>query len=68
MHIIVTVNKRRRSSINKLYRVDKMFPLSSQKKFWTFTNEQQLTELRLQQNVNYINTHGAEMNVSKYRC
>lgn len=43
-----------------------MFPLSSQKKFWTFTNEQQLSELRLQQNVNYINTHGAEMNVSKY--
>ncbi|XP_011178771.1 cyclin-H [Zeugodacus cucurbitae] len=39
-----------------------MFPLSSQKKYWTFANEQQLTELRLQQNVNYINTHGAQLN------
>uniref|UniRef100_A0A1B0G766 Cyclin-H n=2 Tax=Glossina morsitans morsitans TaxID=37546 RepID=A0A1B0G766_GLOMM len=35
-----------------------MFPLSSQKKYWTFNNEQHLNELRKKQNEKFQETHG----------
>lgn len=38
-----------------------MFPLSSQKKYWTFTNEQDLNERRIDQNRKFIKTHGANL-------
>lgn len=42
-----------------------MFPLSSQKKYWTFNNEQHLNELRKKQNEKFQETHGeAEAEVS----
>ncbi|XP_055549251.1 cyclin-H isoform X2 [Wyeomyia smithii] len=38
-----------------------MYPQSSQKKYWTFKSEQELSELRLKQNNNFIARHGARM-------
>lgn len=43
----------------------KMYPLSSQKKYWTFSNLDQLNDLRLKRNQKFIETHGAQLNVSK---
>ena len=45
-----------------------MFPTSSQKKFWTFADEKQLTELRMKQNQKFIDKHGSHMsvNIKKY--
>ncbi|KAI8127602.1 hypothetical protein FF38_01618 [Lucilia cuprina] len=38
-----------------------MYPLSSQKKFWTFSSMDQLNELRQKQNQKFIETHGQEI-------
>ena len=40
-----------------------MYPNSSQKQFWTFSSEQKLNALRAQHNTDFIDKHGAEMNV-----
>uniref|UniRef100_A0A1A9WQR9 Cyclin-H n=1 Tax=Glossina brevipalpis TaxID=37001 RepID=A0A1A9WQR9_9MUSC len=44
-----------------------MFPLSSQKKYWTFSNEQQLNELRKNQNKKFQETHGSQMDDTSRR-
>lgn len=41
-----------------------MYPLSSQKKYWTFNSIEQLNDLRLKQNQKFIDTHGSQMDVS----
>lgn len=41
-----------------------MFPLSTQKKFWVFTDEKDLIELRRQANSNFVEKHGNGMTVS----
>lgn len=41
-----------------------MYPLSSQKKYWTFSNMDQLNELRQKQNEKFIETHGQNMDVN----
>jgi hypothetical protein len=41
-------------------------PESSQKRFWTFRNEENLMTLRQQHNQEFIEKHGAGMNV-KYK-
>ena len=41
-----------------------MFPLSTQKKFWLFSDESDLAALRAQTNRNFIEKHGANMTVS----
>ncbi|CAD7076797.1 unnamed protein product [Hermetia illucens] len=38
-----------------------MYPTSSQRKYWTFSNEQEIQALRLKQNQDYIEKHGADM-------
>lgn len=35
-----------------------MYPTSSQRKYWTFANEQEIAELRLKQNQNFVINHG----------
>lgn len=40
-----------------------MYPTSSQRKYWTFSNEQEIQALRLKQNQDYIEKHGADMDV-----
>ncbi|XP_059225918.1 LOW QUALITY PROTEIN: cyclin-H-like [Stomoxys calcitrans] len=40
-----------------------MYPLSSQKKYWTFSNlDQLMNEWRLKRNQKFIETHGAQLN------
>jgi len=41
-----------------------MFPYSSQKKYWMFSDENDLTTLREKTNVDFIAKHGANMTVS----
>ncbi|KXJ72389.1 hypothetical protein RP20_CCG018184 [Aedes albopictus] len=38
-----------------------MYPQSSQRKYWTFKSEQELAELRMKQNYNFIARHGSGM-------
>ena len=48
--------------------VFKMFPLSSQKKYWTFVDETDLIRLRNEANMKFIVKHGANMTVSCFNC
>lgn len=41
-----------------------MYPVSSQRKYWTFSSEQDLAKLRIKHNQDYLEKHGVEMNVS----
>jgi hypothetical protein len=41
----------------------KMFPISSQKKYWTFVDETDLIRLRHEANWKFILKHGANMTV-----
>lgn len=41
-----------------------MFPYSSQKKYWMFSDESDLTALREKTNADFIAKHGASMTVS----
>lgn len=50
--------------LNSFQYLAKMYPQSSQKKFWSFKTEQELQERRLLQNYNFIARHGAAMSVS----
>lgn len=43
-----------------------MFPQSSQKKFWMFSDENDLTTLREKTNAEFIEKHGANMTVSLF--
>jgi hypothetical protein len=43
-----------------------MFPLSSQKKHWSFNDENDLAVLREETNAEFISKHGANMTVSFY--
>lgn len=45
-----------------------MFPVSSQKKYWTFVDETDLIRLRNEANRKFILKHGANMTVSAGRC
>lgn len=45
-------------------RIAKMFPYSSQKKYWIFSDENDLTTLREKTNADFIAKHGANMTVS----
>lgn len=38
-----------------------MYPTSSQRKFWTFNNEQEIAELRLKHNQKFVNEHGERL-------
>ncbi|XP_043467239.1 cyclin-H [Leptopilina heterotoma] len=42
-----------------------MFPLSTQKKFWVFTDEKDLIELRRQANANFVEKHGNGMSAEQ---
>lgn len=42
-----------------------MFPQSSQKKYWMFSDENDLTVLREKTNAEFIERHGANMTVSR---
>lgn len=41
-----------------------MYPSSSQKKHWTFRSEQELIELRMKSNQEFIRAHGSHLDVS----
>lgn len=41
-----------------------MYPQSSQKKHWTFLSEQELIQLRMKHNQEFIAVHGAQLDVS----
>lgn len=43
-----------------------MFPLSTQKKYWVFTDEKDLIELRRQANANFVEKHGSCMTVTAF--
>jgi len=43
-----------------------MFPQSSQKKYWMFNDENDLTALREKTNAEFIAKHGANMTVSPF--
>lgn len=43
-----------------------MFPQSTQKKFWMFSDEADLTVLREKTNADFIAKHGANMTVSAF--
>jgi hypothetical protein len=45
-----------------------MYPYSSQKKNWTFSSEQELIQLRMKANQDFINVHGAGLDVSFEFC
>lgn len=40
-----------------------MYPLSSQRQYWTFKNEQDIAELRRKHNAEFIERHGSGLNV-----
>lgn len=42
----------------------KMFPASTQCKFWLFNNEEELSKIRETTNVKYIQKYGSHINVS----
>lgn len=42
-----------------------MYPVSSQRRYWTFGTEADIAELRRKQNEEYIAKHGGEMDVNK---
>lgn len=42
----------------------KMYPMSSQKKNWTFENEIELADMRHKRTQDFIETHGKDMDVS----
>lgn len=42
-----------------------MYPVSSQRRYWTFGSEQEIAELRRKQNEEYIAKHAGDMNVKK---
>jgi hypothetical protein len=42
-----------------------MYQTSSQRKFWTYRNEQELAELRAQHNQKFIERFGIDMDVSR---
>ena len=41
-----------------------MFPLSTQKKYWMFSDENDLFALRQKTNAEFIKKHGGDMTVS----
>jgi hypothetical protein len=41
-----------------------MYQTSTSKRFWTFQNEQELMERRVKSNQDFINAHGAHLDVS----
>lgn len=41
-----------------------MYPYSTQKRYWTVEGEQQLIEMRMKSNQEFIRVHGPELNVS----
>lgn len=43
-----------------------MFPQSTQKKYWMFSDETDLTALREKTNADFIAKHGASMTVSTF--
>ncbi|KAJ9583760.1 hypothetical protein L9F63_021897 [Diploptera punctata] len=45
-----------------------MFPLSSQKKYWTFVDETDLNRLRNEANMNFILKHGMNMTAEQRAC
>lgn len=45
-----------------------MFPQSSQRKYWIFSDENDLTALREKTNAEFIQRHGANMKVSYAAC
>ena len=40
-----------------------MFPVSSQRRYWTFGSEQEIAELRKKQNSEFIAKHGSNLDV-----
>lgn len=40
-----------------------MYPTSSQRKYWTFANEEEIADLRLKHNQNFVLIHGDALNV-----
>lgn len=42
----------------------KMYPVSSQRRHWTFQNEQETNELRLKHNQQFQQTHGDRLNIN----
>lgn len=40
-----------------------MYPVSSQRRYWTFASEQEIAELRRKQNEDYIAKHAGDMSV-----
>lgn len=44
-----------------------MYPVSSQKKNWTFTDEEEIDEMRHAANKRYIDKFGSELTVSVIR-
>lgn len=59
--LLVNKHKTFRAELNR----NEMYPQSSQKKFWTFQNEQQLRDLREKHNQEYIFKHGQEIEVNE---
>lgn len=45
-----------------------MFPQSSQRRYWIFSDENDLTALREKTNAEFIQKHGANMTVSYAIC
>lgn len=41
-----------------------MYPNSTQKKNWTFQNEQELIQMRMRANQEFIQIHGSQMDVN----
>lgn len=40
-----------------------MYATSSQRKYWTFKNDQEISELRLKHNQAFVLQHGSDLNV-----
>lgn len=45
-----------------------MFPTSSQRKHWMFSDENEINHLRDNANAKHITKYGANYGVSKYKC
>lgn len=45
-----------------------MYPVSSQRRYWTFGSEQEIAELRRKQNEDYIAKHAGDMTVNCFKC
>lgn len=44
-----------------------MYPYSSQKRHWTFHSEQELVEIRMKHNQEFIRNHGHDLDVSFFK-